>query len=278
MKITNIHNLPTPIAKLITKSQTKPELLKFRVTQIINPPLVRELLLVQWDKIQVDVSEFLWQIYGTSVHKMLEAVEGSDILTEQRHDISVDGIVLTGQTDWFDTSIGQLVDYKTTSVWSKMFGAAKDWEKQLNIYAHLWRSKGYRVESLWVYTLLRDWVKPKTYGNDDYPSIPFDTTRLPLWTPEKTQEYIEHRMALFTVPATECTPEEKWSKPTVWAVHKKGVKRAINGGLCSSEAEAYALAGSQKDKCEVEYRPGMNTRCEQYCIVRSVCPYSGGNK
>ena len=68
-----------------------------------------------------------------------------------------------------------------------------------------------------------------------------------------------------------CTEEERWMKPPVYAVHKKGGKRALKGGLFSSKEEAQIFAGESEDRVLIE-RPKTYTRCENnYCRVADFC-------
>jgi hypothetical protein len=69
-----------------------------------------------------------------------------------------------------------------------------------------------------------------------------------------------------------CTEEERWSKPTTWAVLKeKGAKRAVNGGLYESESEAKEHA--KRISGAVERREGSCARCMDYCRVRQFCQF-----
>jgi hypothetical protein len=272
MIITNKYNIPANIARYMMSQTSRPSPDVIRVTALIAPPLMRHLMLTKWSEITVDISEYFWMIYGTGVHAILERAGTETAMLEIRHSITVGNIIVSGQTDWYDE--GAIIDNKTTSVWAAKFGAKSEWEKQLNVYAHLWRQNGYPVASLGIYAFYRDWVKPKTYRDHDYPEIPFQAFDIPLWDAEKARIYVAQRVALHSLPPEECTKEEKWHKPDIWAVKKKGNKTAISGGLCTSENDAYAVVAKQKNKCEVEYRPGGNTRCQIYCQVRSVCPYT----
>jgi hypothetical protein len=64
-----------------------------------------------------------------------------------------------------------------------------------------------------------------------------------------------------------CTPEERWERPTRYALMKKGRKRAIK--LYDTEEDAN---GAVKEKDHyVEYRKGESVRCENYCPVKEFC-------
>ena len=67
----------------------------------------------------------------------------------------------------------------------------------------------------------------------------------------------------------DCTPEEMWEKPTVWAVRKKGNVRAK--ALYESEDLAQAALEQYGKDYEIEVRPGERTRCANFCPVSQYC-------
>jgi len=67
----------------------------------------------------------------------------------------------------------------------------------------------------------------------------------------------------------ECTPEEMWEKPAVWAVTKIGGKRAHS--LYETAEQAIAACTELGDKYEIVERKGERTRCESYCAVNQWC-------
>ena len=71
-----------------------------------------------------------------------------------------------------------------------------------------------------------------------------------------------------TIP--QCTPEERWLRPTKYAVMKKGRKRAIK--LHDNETEAHGHAETLGKDHLVELRKGEAGRCEKYCPVALFCP------
>jgi len=66
----------------------------------------------------------------------------------------------------------------------------------------------------------------------------------------------------------DCPDEELWKKPNIWAVKKKGGKRALK--LFDSLEEAQGRLSTSKEPLEIEYRPGRVMRCN-YCSSRGVC-------
>ena len=145
---------------------------------------------------------------------------------------------------------------------------------QLNVYAFLYRMTGFPVTSLKVHAILRDWVKGRSLREEDYPPIPFVTVNIPVWSDEEVQAYIGDRMVRhFDLPAERCTDEERWYKGTTFAVKKKGQKRARR--VLNTMQEAEAWIGEEKGLI-IEERKGADVRCENYCLVRNVCPYMEG--
>ena len=67
----------------------------------------------------------------------------------------------------------------------------------------------------------------------------------------------------------ECTPQEMWEKPPVWAVIKVGGVRAKSLHDTSSMA-AIALEEAGQGY-EIQERKGDRTRCKDYCLVNKWC-------
>ena len=71
-----------------------------------------------------------------------------------------------------------------------------------------------------------------------------------------------------------CTPEERWSTPTKYAVMKEGRKTAVK--VCATEEEAQSFIDDlekDKDKHTIEVRPGIDKKCEDYCPCYKFCSY-----
>ena len=128
--------------------------------------------------------------------------------------------------------------------------------------------------------MLRDWMKSKAAQDPHYPPIPFMSVDVPLWNIDMQRLYITercelHSLAEATSEAPMCSPEERWERPTTWAVIKKGNKRAAR--VLESEQAAkdwIDLAGETNAKYEIELRPGESIRCKDYCLVREVCQFN----
>ncbi len=269
MKITNKYNLPEAIVNIITKDIREPKEGEMHVTELINAPLIRKLRTKHWDDIEEDVSERLWALLGTSVHYILEKGIPEEAFGEEELIGHIGGITITGKSDLYHNK--GIEDWKVTSVYSFLLGMKPEWVAQLNIYKWLWKENGFPVEKLIINAILRDWLKSKTLTDSNYPKIPFQSVRVNMWGYDSTIKYILNRIVLHAQdPPPECTPEEKWTRPTIYKVMKKGQKRAKR--VLDTEKEAEEWMCNQKDLF-VEERKGMNVRCEGYCNVSKFCKY-----
>ncbi len=269
MKITNKYNLPEALVNVITKDIRQPKEGEMHVTGVINAPLVRKLTIEHWNEIEEDVIDRLWALLGTSVHYILEEGTPDNAFGEEELTANIGGITIIGKSDVYHNK--GIEDWKVTSVYSFLLGMKPEWVAQLNVYKWLWEENGFSIESLKINAILRDWLKSKTLTNSDYPPIPFNSVKIPLWKHDFTVKYILNRIVLHTQdPPPECTPEEKWTRPTTYAVIRKGQIRAKR--VLSSPEEAKEWIGEQKDLF-VEERKGRNVKCEEYCNVSKFCEY-----
>lgn len=170
---------------------------------------------------------------------------------------------------------GTLTDYKVTSAWSVKDGAKDDWIAQLNVTRLIaYRAKGYDPKRLQVTAILRDWRKNEalSYG-DDYPQQQIATVPVPLWSLDKTQAYLEERVRLHQTaqnggPMPDCTAEERWERPTTYAVMRAQNKKATR--VYETRKLADEHAATQSD-LRVVVRPGSSPRCQQYCSALPFC-------
>ena len=199
MLLTNIHNLPRGIFRAVVDSIQRPQPDILRVTELINPPIIKKLALENWDVIERDTSEFLWSILGSAVHAVLAKTD-PDALIETRCTLSTKvqritinntllKVDLSGQIDRYEKDEQSIDDYKCTSVWSYMFGLKPEWEAQLNVYKFLLESTlGSVVKRLKIHAILRDWQLSKAVQSD-YPKTPFQTIIVPIWSKQQVLDY-----------------------------------------------------------------------------------------
>ena len=271
MKVTNKHNLPDYIYKHICKSYP-PKENRYSVTDLINPPLIRDLKAKYWNALTEDASERLWMFFGQMAHAAMEGTADDNDLSEEKLVIPFGGVDVVAKFDRL--SNGELIDFKTTSVWSFVYGDKPEWENQMNIYAWALKKTGFDVKKIYIDALLKDWSKTRT-KDPDYPRIPFQRVEIPLWTFEQQEAYLLHRLDEHRkVPVPDCTKEEMWEKDDTFAVKKEGRKSALRVLPTRDDAERYIteLKESDQKKCSIEHRKGERVRCKNYCVVSSVCP------
>jgi len=274
-----IQNIPDGIYQRVLANVQKPDPDILRVTELINPPLIKKLTLEHWDELRPLASDFLWSILGSAIHA--ELAQASDgVLIEQRITKEFFGITLSGQVDRYETGTKTIADYKSTSVWSILLGLKPEWEAQLNIYSFLLEEEGYPVSNLKIHAILRDWQVGKSVQKD-YPIIPFMTLDVPKWGAFKTAEYIKKRVEIHKAEPLPCTAEERWERAPTFAVMKTGRKSAVRVKDTREEAEIYLntkVKSTDKPKCEIVERKGEAIRCKNYCLVRDVCKYNPYNE
>jgi len=286
---TNNYNLPEPLARAIMDDQYEhnPDPNHYSVTELIAPIRLVMLRRRHADAVTEDVSDGLWRLLGTAVHEVISKAGVTEGFQEERLRADFGDLYVTGQADlWESTpSGGKVTDWKITSVWSIMNTNKEEWVKQVNSYAYLYRVAGFPVDEQSVYAILRDWRPGEllNYGPSKYPAVPFAERKIDIWPQERTMKFIkgalerleDHKDASdHNLPM--CSPEDRWVRGEAWAVKKKGNKRAERGGVKHSEDDAVAMITDLPggfDKFEVEYRPGKNVRCEQYCEVNQFCSF-----
>jgi hypothetical protein len=281
MKITNDQNLPVALYDALAKD-TYQKVGDFSATEIIAPPRIRVLKKIYYGQLKEDCSEHIFRLFGSLIHEMINLADVKNALQEERLEAIVPGLWdarLTGAPDLFDQD-STLWDFKVTSRWVAVFGAKDDWEKQLNIYDFLFWVNGFTVKQAKVCAIFRDWSKTQAAKDKDYPQQQVKVFDIPLWNHEVQQDYIETRIkthqAAEKLSANElppCTPDERWEKPTKYAVMKNKNKRATR--LFDNSTDAEEFINGQKQPSEhdwrIELRTGESTRCEYYCMVKDFC-------
>lgn len=277
MTYTNIAGLPQPIVDAITNDpyDSKADI---SVTGLISPPKIRQLTKRHEADIMQDISDRIYSLLGTSVHYILDqhGSNGTDpeVFTERRLFVEHNGVRVSGSMDHHDH--GVISDYKVTSTWAVIDGVKPEWEQQLNLYAHLCRANSLPVEGLQIVAILRDWQRSQAAKSSDYPPVPVAVLPVPLWDADKAAAYFSERIELHMAAEVElpdniphCTPEERWARPTTWAVVKPGGKRAVRVLDTKEEAAEWGAGGEY----EIQERPGADTRCDSYCAVNQWCSY-----
>ena len=280
MKITNLFNLPKPFENIAKNPSYSKGKAHISATSLLNSPKIVTLLKKHDDDLTQDVSDMIWSIFGSAVHNVLEKGADEHNIVEQRLTTEVDGWVLSGAIDLqhIEPDGINIKDYKTTSVWAVM-NDKPEWEQQLNIYGYLVaKNKKQPVKSLQIVGLLKDWNKNGAKRKPEYPQKNIALVDIPLWTFEEQEAFVKgriakHSAAEFAMETNEelpdCTPQEMWEKPPVWAVIKVGGTRAKS--LHDTSAMAAIALEEAGQGYEIQERKGDRTRCKDYCLVSQWC-------
>ena len=231
-----------------------------------------------FEEIEIDVSDCVWQIWGTAVHLIFEKA-GIEGFTEEKFEVPVSNSKVTGRVDLYDLQNETIYDWKTASIWKVQFQDFSDWDKQGLIYAWLMKQNGLNVKEIKFVALLKDHSKSKARKDFEYPQKPVvvHTVKATAEALEEIEKYIfskiksfEEAEKLADADLPECTKEERWATEDKWAVMKNGRKTALK--VCSSKKEAQEyIANNGGDT--IEYRAGESKKCADYCTVCQFCPF-----
>lgn len=281
MKLTNKHNIPQTFVNVLERPTYSKGRAHISATQLINSPKIVALTNKFSDELEQDVSDMVWSLFGSAVHGVLEHGADENHLIEERINTEVDGWTISGAIDLQIINKDGTVsirDYKVTSAWTAM-NNKKEWEQQLNIYAWLIESvKQKEVKDVGIVAIIRDWSRRDAARNPDYPQAPVKEIPISLWSFEDRNAFIrdrvsDHSNCMFAMDAGEdlpdCTPEQMWEKPTVWALKKTGNVRAKS--IYETEEAANAALEEAGKGHEIEVRKGERTRCANFCSVNAYC-------
>ena len=276
MKITNKNNYPDYIVKALTTDDYDLDVKdtsKISVNQLISSPYKRRLFIRYYDMIEIDVEDLIESKIGTSIHKAFE-IKCEDHIVEQRFEVDIDGIIVSGKPDVYQISKKQLRDIKNIFVGSKQ---KESWENQLNVYKFLLKEKGHEVESMFIDGFYRDWRAAKNVS-ENYPDCKIKHFEIDLWGHEYTRGYIKERVALhkkamqsdiMEIPI--CTDTERWKSDDVFRLIKKGGKRSLKNFNNKMEAEEFAeQKGLEEKDYDIVFEKGKYHACD-YCNVKPFC-------
>uniref|UniRef100_A0A6M3JIV4 PD-(D/E)XK nuclease superfamily protein n=1 Tax=viral metagenome TaxID=1070528 RepID=A0A6M3JIV4_9ZZZZ len=279
---TNLHSLPQPLVEALTPERRRPIPGRFGVTTLIDAPLRRILTMRHFDEITEDVSENIWALLGKMGHAVLEQ---NKEVSEIRFEKDLFGAKIVGVVDY--SNDGVVIDFKFTSVWAAIFASEKsEWDQQLQIYGYLVQLSGKPVSSLENWLILRDWnVRERQRSSGDYPEIPFKQIVYKPWPREAVEAFIQERVSLHLnaeksrpdqasneIPThLWCNREERWERPTKWAVKKKNQERAVRVYDTKEQAEAHFDVWPEMG-FHIEERRGESVRCASYCSLVNWCP------
>lgn len=279
MKLTNKHNLPEPFV-LAVKHRAYDNGGSWRtVTELIGPPKIAHLKRKHDEEIEEDVIDRVYTLQGEIAHGIVERaakeLSSEGWMSEQRLFAEIQGKKISGAYDLYNPKTGELIDVKNSTAWKAKKGEApKEWIEQTNILAELLRRHGFPVSKIGIVLVIRDFSKPEANRSPDYPQAPVVYLPVDIWEPSRAGAFLEERVALHIKAETEeavCSPEDRWAKPTIWAIKKRGGSRAITGGLFAVEEMAQEKLAHLGSGYEIEHRLGEDVRCALYCPVAKFC-------
>lgn len=285
----NKHNIPERVTRVLSLPyQPKPK--RMSVTQLIDSPLIRTLLIEEWDNIQIDYADCLLRTYGIVWHKFIEKASiEDDEFAEQKFEQKIGDWTLVGRSDNY--SDGIINDAKFTKASAINFDSTiKKWTEQQNCYAFLWRKAGFPVNKIIIDAQIRDWNVRDTVKYK-YPPCAYKEVVLDLWDFDKQEQYIFNRLKIHEEQShNECSMEDKWQQPTRYAIKKKGNKKAVCASIPNSGGKSPILTKFQAEEIieskgltndyengiiSIEKREGEKIRCEFWCDLKNVCPFEG---
>ena len=294
--ITNNKGFPLALVKAVENDSYSKGRADRSVTGLLSPPRQAALKDIHEDVLTEDVSERTFALYGQLVHLLLERSGEQDrnALTEERMFTEVGGWTISGQTDtitlteedgWVVSDYKFVTSYKFKRNYSGELVMPAEYEQQLNMYAHLLRENGFKVDGLKIVAIYRDWSKMEAKRDKNYPQLGAETHDVKLWSADEANAFMEERVRLHqaAMPLSlstkendlpECTDEERWARPDKYAL-KTNATSARARKLFDSDIDATTWANNPSNKMKpgwmIEHRPGANIRCENYCLVSEYC-------
>lgn len=274
MEMTNQLGLPAPlVAAVVAADDYDRGNADYSISELLTPPRIRALRDQHRDDLVEDVSDRMWSLFGTMVHRILETSGQGNDLREQRFFASLDGLRISGKVDYMCLDAAKLSDYKFISVYKIKDGLPLEYEQQLNSYIWLLRQNGHSVAHADLVAILRDWYKGTAQRDPTYPQQGVVTIPIPIWSAEEQEEFLRSRLEAHVAANTDlplCTDEDRWIRSSA-AVMKKGRKTAVKRFASTADAQAWLDQQNDSASLYVESRGGEPVRCLSYCPVRSFC-------
>jgi hypothetical protein len=281
MIITNKFNLPQTFVNIMKRPTYTKGKANLSATEMISSPRIVQLRKLHENKVETDVTEMVWSIFGTAIHGVLEHGKDENHLVEERINASHHGWSISGAVDLqivnADGSV-TINDYKTCSAWAVM-NEKIEWEYQLNIYAWLVEKvKQIPVSKIEIVAIIRDWNRREASLKPQYPDAPIKVIPINLWPYEMREKFVEERItahsnALFELETggnlPPCSPDDMWERPTTFAIKKIGSAKARN--VCATKEEADQKLAEYGKDYELEVRSGERIRCATFCSVKDYC-------
>jgi len=276
MIYTNDLNLPPAVVAAVNSDEYDAGGADISVTGLIGPPRMRIMNQKHGHEAKIDVSRRLFALLGTAMHKLMEhGDDPSDIVKEERIFSEHMGWSISGQIDRAESGAQgvTIYDYKLAAARAVVDEKA-EWSQQLNLYRWLYAQEYGHWPKAKIIVIIRDWIAAKAREVEGYPQTPMVVIPVPSWPEIKIMSYLSRRVqlhqdaqALFdrTGEIVHCTSEDRWARADVWAARTVRRKAALS--LHPTREAAEKVSGMD----HVEYRPGVQVRCEDWCQFKDFC-------
>jgi len=120
-------------------------------------------------------------------------------------------------------------------------------------------------------------MKSRAEAKADYPQSPIVLIKVPLWRPERQDDFVAGRVRVHTMEKTiPCTPEERWARGAYQVNPMHG-----GGGKPRSFDTLQDVTDYINNKKTGSYKiidgDAKYVRCESWCEVAEFCPqWKGG--
>ena len=209
------------------------------------------------------------------VNSPVVSEEAIPIYIEQRKEKQLGEYTITGKYDVVVN--GRLSDYKSTSVYSVIFGS-NDQKYILQGSIYRWLSPDIITDDYMdIEFIFTDWSKAKALQQKDYPQDRVMTKTYPLMSLEATEQWLTAKLKEIhtylsaeqeTLP--ECTDEELWATPTVYKYYKNPNKLDRSTKNFDTLDAAHARLASEGSVGIVNEFKGQVKACI-YCNALNVC-------
>lgn len=290
MKFTNKLNLP-PVLERALKSSDYDNKAKYSVTGLMKTPRAFILEKRHHENIETDVSESLWRFMGSAIHYTLQRGVINNDFSEERIYIKLRcGEMIGGQADYYETETKTIYDFKITSLWSIVYKSHyTEWQKQLSIYAWLFRHLGFEVENISNIVICRDWNKRDFEKVDNAIQVivheildSIDGISIEEWVNTRA-ELFESMENISDNELPLCDSEYRWAESDTWKVYWNESKaenpksmKNFTGEYAEKEANEYAEYLTERDKDKkktyrAELIKGDNFKRCEYCSASGFC-------
>jgi hypothetical protein len=175
---------------------------------------------------------------------------------------------------------GVICDYKTASVNKVKFGDFHDWYMQGMVYAWILTRNKFPVTQCRFIALLKDHSKTEAERDRQYPQTPVFVYEFPVKQSElfTIGAYVRSKAAEYekylgtdddAIPA--CSSDQRWERPSKFAVKKEGRVKAVR--VFDSQEEADAKVAELGAGHYVETRKGESLKCAHYCLCSYFCNF-----